>query len=201
MLDRLRNLPREPARTAPIPEGASGVLIPLFHQGSAIHLLLTRRHPDLDLHPGQVSLPGGRKEPQDANLQDAALRETHEEVGIPPEDVEVLGHLTEMTTFYGALVSAYVGLVQGEPPTEPASPREVDDLILVPLQELAEASRYESRIHPDEREDHRVHYWHLPQATVWGITGEILARLLHTTLDWEPPGRPSVVESWEGFQP
>lgn len=201
VLERLRDLPPEPPGDGPAPDGASGVLLPLFRTDEDLQLLLTRRHPDLDLHPGQVSLPGGRKEPQDASLQTAALRETHEEVGIHPRRVSVLGHLTDMTTFYGAHVSAYVGLVDGEPPTEPASPHEVDAIILVPLHHLADGTGYESRIHPDEREGHRVHYWHLPQATVWGITGEIIARFLRTALDWHPPGKPRVVDSWEGFQP
>ena len=74
----------------------SAVLMLLFERDGAPHTLLTKRSADLPHHPGQISLPGGRWEPDDADLVATALRETHEEVGIPPAAVRVLGMLDDV---------------------------------------------------------------------------------------------------------
>lgn len=89
----------------------AGVLIPVRQSGGELSVLLTRRSAELKHHAGQISFPGGRMEPDDADIAATALRETHEEVGIAPSAVSVLGHLSPMPTVTGYAVTATVGLI------------------------------------------------------------------------------------------
>jgi len=78
----------------------SAVLVPLFADAAgALHAVFTERRADLRRHAGEISFPGGRREPEDPDLLATALRETHEEIGLPPERVEVLGALQPTPTF------------------------------------------------------------------------------------------------------
>lgn len=90
---------------------AAGVLVPMFERRGGLSVLLTRRAEHLRYHPGQVSFPGGRMEPEDADVRATALRETREEVGIAPRDVEVAGYLDPVLTVTGYTVTPVVGLV------------------------------------------------------------------------------------------
>lgn len=89
----------------------AGVLVPIFERGTELSLLLTQRSADLKHHAGQVSFPGGSMEAHDADVEETALRETEEEVGIARRDVSVLGYLQTMPTITGYAVTPIVGLV------------------------------------------------------------------------------------------
>lgn len=92
----------------------AAVLVPIFEHGSDLSILLTQRSAELKHHAGQVSFPGGRMEEHDENVKAAALRETHEEVGIAPHDVAVIGYLRTMPTITGYAVTPVVGLISGD---------------------------------------------------------------------------------------
>ncbi len=90
----------------------AGVLIAMLDRADAgLSMLLTQRSAELNHHAGQISFPGGRMEPDDADICVTALRETHEEVGIAPEQVTVIGYLESMPTITGYAVTPVVGLV------------------------------------------------------------------------------------------
>lgn len=90
----------------------AGVLIPIFDRpGTGLSVLLTQRSAELKHHAGQISFPGGRMEPDDANIAATALRETHEEVGIVADSVSVIGYLEPMPTITGYAVTPVIGLV------------------------------------------------------------------------------------------
>lgn len=196
-------LPDDLARDS-LPEGASAVLVPLLDADDGVRVLFTLRQKSLARHADQWSFPGGRIEAQDKGPADAALRETEEEVGIAPRHVEVLGHLTDYTTYYGRLVCAYVGQVkEGAPAPRIAAPDEVADLRLLPLRDFLGPERYEGRTLPEGQvrgEDRVVHYWHFGGVPIWGITAELLARLLRKAYGWEPPTPPRVLRSVEEFR-
>jgi 8-oxo-dGTP pyrophosphatase MutT (NUDIX family) len=181
--------------------GSSAVLVAVYRAADGAPMLLyTRRASTMRRHAGELSFPGGRIDPSDAHPLAAALREAEEEVGLSPRDVRVLGHLTDMTTHYGVLVSAYVGLVEGAPPEEPRSKDEVEEVLPVPVEWLLDDWRYEARAHV-EMPDRAVHYWRLPGATMWGITGELTARFLRRAWGWEPPSRPRLIDDISEFRP
>ncbi|MGA0393409.1 MAG: NUDIX hydrolase, partial [Rhodospirillales bacterium] len=73
----------------------AAVLIPLIKRPDDITVLFTKRTDTLSVHAGQISFPGGRVEEFDQSYEDAALRETEEEVGLPREQIEILGHLDD----------------------------------------------------------------------------------------------------------
>lgn len=199
-LDAIRRaLP--PAKSRPPGRADAAVLVPLYGEGRDLTLLLTRRRQDLSSHPGQISFPGGRPEPADADLLETALREAREEVGILAADATELGFLTDFRTHRAEPVATYVAHVAGDPPSEPASRQEVDEILAVPWAAFLDASHYESRTLGRRRGGYLVHYWHLPQGTVWGLTGRMIARLLVRVSGWSPPGTPRIVDDVSGFQP
>ena len=110
----------------------AGVLIPIVERASGLFVLLTRRSSELKHHAGQISFPGGRMEPQDVDIRDTALRETHEEIGIEPTCVDVAGYLTPMPTITGYAVTPVVGLLGGGIRLT-LDPSEVDVAFEVPL--------------------------------------------------------------------
>ena len=89
----------------------AGVLIPIVEHADSLSVLLTQRSAGLKNHAGQVSFPGGQMESADADIAETALRETHEEVGIRPEQVNIAGYLPPMLTVTGYAVTPIVGLV------------------------------------------------------------------------------------------
>lgn len=191
----------QPAEEAD-PAGAdAAVLVPLYGKGRDVDVLLTRRREDLSSHPGQVSFPGGRREPDDASLVETALREAREEVGIAPDAASLLGFLTDFATYRKDPVATYVAHVAGDPPREPASRDEVDEVFTVALEAFYDPANYESRAYGSERGGHLVHYWHFPEGTVWGLTGRMVARLLARVSGWSSPGKPRIVDRPEDFRP
>lgn len=203
-LQRLRGIfaGPEPGRIA-LPQGSSAVLLPLLPRPEGLSVLFTLRHRELSRHAGQWSFPGGRIEAQDRGPAAAALRETEEEVGVPPACVETLGHLTDYTTYYGLLVCAYVGaLAKDAPAPRIAASDEVSGLLVVPLRRLLEPDAYEGRTLPGTGRNAVVHYWHVAGAEVpvWGITAELLARFLARAYGWQPPKAPRLLRSAEEFR-
>ena len=111
----------------------AGVLIPLFERpGTGITLLLTQRSAALRMHAGQVSFPGGRMEPDDADIAETALRETHEEVGLSGDAIDVIGYLPPMPTITGYAVTPVVGVVD-QHAAAAADRQEVEFVFEVPL--------------------------------------------------------------------
>jgi 8-oxo-dGTP pyrophosphatase MutT (NUDIX family) len=169
-----------------LPEGGlrrAAVLVPLYEQEGEAHVLLTRRRPDLRQHAGQVSFPGGRIE-QGEEVLSAALREAHEEVGVEPDRVDVLGQLDEVLVLAtGFRLTPWVGLVP-YPYAYMPQPAEVEEILHVPLAALAGAGVHRT----EEREAyggrHLVHFYDLPSVTIWGATARVLHQLLAL---WSPP--------------
>ncbi len=141
----LRNFHHE----QPLPEATrknarpSAVLIPIVAYDDALQLLLTRRHPALS-SGGHLCFPGGHADATDADRKATALRETHEEIGVAPSDVRVLGRLGDYVSHSGHHIAPYVGVL--EPPLElRPNPREVEEIVEIPLDRVFSADAYELR--------------------------------------------------------
>ncbi|MCX6394814.1 MAG: CoA pyrophosphatase [Solirubrobacterales bacterium] len=154
----------------------SAVLVPLTDDNGVLSVILTRRRDDLRHHAGEYSFPGGRRDPGEENLLVTALRETHEEIGIPPTQVQLIGALQPTATIAtGFSVHPFVGVV----PTGTAliaAPDEVAEILLVPLADLiAGADRAVMK-----RRDlaFRTAVFPLDDRVIWGATARILFDLL-----------------------
>ena len=154
----------------------AGVLIPIVEYPKSLSVLLTQRSADLKNHAGQVSFPGGRMESADADITETALRETCEEVGIRPEQVDIAGYLQPMLTVTGYAVTAIVGLVQpGISLTLDRS--EVEHAFEVPLSFLLDERNQQL----SEREVHGVAVpmveFNYASMRIWGATANMLVVL------------------------
>lgn len=129
-------------RTLEVPNNArqSAVMLLLYpHQGTW-WIPFIRRAEDGRVHGGQVSLPGGRKDHDDPDFTFTALRETHEEIGIPPEKISVMGNLTEIyIPPSNSLVYPRIGFAAQRPAFQP-NPSEVQDIIEVDITQFLDQS-------------------------------------------------------------
>jgi 8-oxo-dGTP pyrophosphatase MutT (NUDIX family) len=154
----------------------AGVLIPIIEHDDLLSVLLTRRSAALRYHASQVSFPGGRMELGDADIRATALRETWEEVGIQPADVEVAGYLPPTPTITGYAVTAIVGIVR--PGIElRIDPAEVEHAFEVPLAYLLDVAN--QRASEREWNGRRVPIveFYFGSERIWGATANILLNL------------------------
>lgn len=158
-----------------------------------LEVLLTRRNWQMRTHRGEVSFPGGAEDPGDEYPVGTALREAAEEVGLVPTDAEVVGALDPLTTFTSDRVVVPVVVVTPVRPAVVGAPDEVDAVLHVPLATL---------LHPDcyhqerwtwagdaavpARHRHVMHFFDLPDDTVWGATAAMLHQLLTALLGVAP---------------
>jgi 8-oxo-dGTP pyrophosphatase MutT (NUDIX family) len=153
----------------------AGVLVPLYIEGDELHAVFTRRREDLRRHPGEISFPGGRRDEGDADLSATALREAHEEIGLAPDRVELLGALQPTSTIAtGYAVYPFVGLL--EPGQEwTLSAREVARVLELSLRALRDGYRRQRLVRRGIpiRTDTYVVGEHL----IWGATARILSDL------------------------
>lgn len=154
----------------------AAVLIALVEGQAGFEVVLTRRTAHLTAHAGQISFPGGRIEPEDADDVAAALREAEEEIGLPTSRVEVLGRIGTYVTGTGFTVTPVVGLVTG-PVSLRADPFEVDEILCPPLAFLMDPANHRR----DSRElAGRVRHFHAiqwQQHYIWGATAGMLVNL------------------------
>jgi 8-oxo-dGTP pyrophosphatase MutT (NUDIX family) len=121
----------------------ASVLVGLVPRGDGkLHVLLTQRTPHLANHAGQVSFPGGRREPDEASAAATALREAHEEIGLEPARVDVLGQLPTYTTVTNFVITPVVGIVT-PPPAYVPDPNEVDEVFEIPLEFLMNPANHQ----------------------------------------------------------
>ncbi len=160
----------------------SGVLAPLFLREGELRMVLTRRDGQMRNHKGEVAFPGGRLNDGESP-QEAALREAHEEVALPPERVTVLGELEPLTTVVSAAaITPIVGFVDGELPELIPNPGEVDRIFDVSLFELTHPDCYREEVWTFPDGTFPVWFFEVEDDTIWGATGRMIRRLLDLVL-------------------
>ena len=173
----------------------SAVVVPVLYRHGEPHLLLTKRAEDLSNHPGQMSFPGGKREPEDDSLEATAIREANEEIGLREEEMTFVGRLDDIRTVTRFSVRPFVVEI-ADREYEPCDD-EVAEVAVLSIAELTDLKNYHS-----ERRDHphygdiRLHYFYVDGFTVWGATANMLVQFLTLTTDWEmPPEADQEVES------
>jgi len=151
----------------------AAVLIPVIERTEGLSVVFTRRTKKLKSHSGQVSFPGGNIDAGDENARLAALRETHEEVGVAPEAIDVLGQMPDYFTGSGYRISPVVGLVNSKA-VFTANPDEVEYIFEVPLTYLINPDNY--RIGSKRFENAERYFYEIlwEEQYIWGVTAGIV---------------------------
>lgn len=163
---------REPVRMDAPHLTRAAVLVPLILRNDEAFLLFTERSHHVPTHQGQISFPGGVHEPEDPDLIQTAVRETWEEIGVPPEQVTILGRLDDMATnTTGFVITPFAAVI---PPdlARITSDLEVARIIEASLNMLLDPATRTA--------DERTKRWQyvLPDVVVWGATARILSGFL-----------------------
>ena len=155
----------------------SAVLAPFIVRAGEPRLLFTLRPAHLRRHAGQVSFPGGARDPDDPTTLHTALREVREELGVSSESVEVLGMLDEIPTTSEFRVVPYVGLLDPSVVMHPDA-GEIAELLEIPVSDLLVPGlrRTEKRFYRGAERD--VYFYDVGRHTIWGATARILSNLL-----------------------
>jgi len=165
----------------------ASVLIPIVYnsQTDGWDLVLTKRASHLKHHPGEISFPGGRFEQSDQNLQMTALRETHEEIGIQPNQVKIIGKLPRQKTISQYHVTPFVGIVEAGYNII-LDRNEVEEAFLVPLNFVLNSSnqqKVERKINNQSLSYYVIQY---NEYNIWGATAKMLVnftRLVNASLN------------------
>jgi 8-oxo-dGTP pyrophosphatase MutT (NUDIX family) len=165
-----------------IPAGGArraAVLLPLYRAGDEPYVLLTRRSEHVAHHKGQISCPGGALDPQDPDALAAALRETEEEVGIAPADVQILGALDDVeAAVSGFVITPFVGLIPYPYPLR-LNAHEIAELVLVPLATFQDPTRLREEPRPDRP---NLLFYDCGAHEVWGVTARIIKSFIDLVL-------------------
>ena len=156
----------------------AAVLIPLFKKTGEYHILFTKRTEKVPHHKGQISFPGGQWDKEDPDLLATALRETEEEMGIAPQDVQILGELDDFCTASSDFcISPFVGLIPYPYPFR-VNPHEIAEVIEAPLDVLRQENHMRQEIFSRDGEPFPVYFYEYQDYTIWGATARILKEFL-----------------------
>lgn len=172
-------LQSNPPRELSVPSRKpSAVLAPLYCDKGNYGLIFTKRSDKLVHHRGQISFPGGGYEARDGSLQQTALRESEEEIGLLPTDVTILGQLDDLlTTGSNYLIRPFVGVIPYPYPFA-LDQRETDYLIEVPIEFLRQHNPPEQTTRKHEGRIVQSFFFDYKDHTIWGATAKILKQFL-----------------------
>ena len=166
-----------------LPEAA--VLMPFTNQSSP-ELILTVRSAGMPTHAGEVAFPGGKRDPTDPDLLGTALRESHEEVGLSPSEVEVLGQLSPLASRFGMKVTTFVSIVPHDVALL-AEEREIDQIFRVPLDFFLDTRPELSSPVDFYGKRFRIPTYHFDDKRIWGLTAFMILDLLNNVFDADIP--------------
>ncbi|MFW1678731.1 CoA pyrophosphatase [Pontibacter sp. JAM-7] len=167
----------------------AGVLVALTDNVTGPEVILTRRAVRLSTHSGEVAFPGGKRDPEDIDLLHTALREAHEEVGIAPDQVDIIGPLGQVMSKHALQVTPWVGVVSADIRLTP-NPGEIDQIFRVPLTFFMADHRCRTDALQFRGKTLYVPAWEFDGHIIWGLTAYVLVELLNIGCDAGIPMRP-----------
>ena len=170
--ERLEQAPPQPGSRA------SAVLVPIFDGARGPEVVLTRRSQQLTNHKGEVSFPGGRVDAGESFVE-AAIREANEEINLHPSHVRVIGEMSALSTYVSNSHIVPVVAHLKQPPALTAVNGEVDRVFSVSLIDLVRDDTYVEEHWGSPPNQYQIHFFHLDDETVWGVTGKMLHQLIN----------------------
>jgi 8-oxo-dGTP pyrophosphatase MutT (NUDIX family) len=155
----------------------AAVLIPLVVHDSSVGVLFTVRTEDVEHHKGQISFPGGVKDPEDLSLIQTALRETNEEIGINSSFIQILGVCGDLSTPSGFNIAPVVGYIPILPPLR-LQAQEVAEVLIIPLSFFLDPSNRRISTETHNGHQRRIVRYTYNMYGIWGATAAMLARFL-----------------------
>lgn len=186
MLDQVENrlLNHQPRIiNAQLPEAA--VLIPITDAREP-ELVFTRRATHMNTHSGEVAFPGGKRDPSDNDLVATALRESFEEIALPPENVRVIGQTGSVISSFGIEVTPIVGIIEADTQLS-ANMAELDRIFKVPLRYFLDEKHLTFNHWKMRNKDYRMPSFYYGEYLIWGLTAVMLVEFLNITLDAKIP--------------
>ncbi len=168
----------EPGRSDRREAKPAAVLLLLYERDDGLHLLFQERSHQVEHHKGQISFPGGARDEGDAGAAFTALRETHEEVGVAPADVDLLGEIDEIWTISDFRVRPFVGWLREWPYPFRFAPREVASLLEVPLGHLRDPASLVDDVREVDGRRVVLPAYRWGEHLIWGATARILTNFL-----------------------
>jgi len=178
-IDQIRNIlsTRQRKVIEHPPFSHAAVLVPLFQKGEDCHLLFTKRSEEVKYHKGEISFPGGVVDEGDSELEETALREAFEEIGLKENDVQIIGVLDDIVTITEFIVTPIVGLFPYPYPLK-ISEVEIAELIEVPLSFLLDEKCFGEREIIRGNQMEVVYAYQYEKHIIWGATARILKQFL-----------------------
>ena len=155
----------------------AGVMLLVYPKDGDHCVLLQKRSSKVDSHKGEISFPGGKRDPEDETLLDTALRETHEEMGIDPQHVEVFGALDQTATTTGFCTSPFAGTIPYPYDFNPQE-EEVAEVLEVPVSSLMDDANRRDEIRVDGDDLEYAPVFAYDGHIIFGATARILQRFL-----------------------
>lgn len=169
----------------------AGILVPVTDNDLNPEMIFTLRSANLSTHRGQVAYPGGKRDPADLSLAATALRETHEEIGLPPEQVNLISPLSQVMSLHGIVVTPYVGVIPSDSILNP-NPDEIESIFRVPLSFFLEDRRERTDKLSALNRTVYVPCYRWERYQIWGLSAVVLVEFLNAVYDaginlLEPP--------------
>lgn len=183
-LDLIRDALERRTPITAAPEGLmpAAVMLLIYRKDGEHCVLLNKRSMTVEHHKGEMSFPGGARDPEDSDFEDTALRETDEEMGIKPSDITILGRLDDNVTRSNFLVKVFVGTIPYPYEFRPSS-HEIAEVVEIPISVLRDPAywRWDSRIEDGVRTSVRSYGYR--EHLVYGATAKILDQFLDVVED------------------
>lgn len=181
MIERIRELLAgyQPVRLPTEGRSLAAVLLLLYERENLLHIVFTKRTDLVEHHKGQVSFPGGVHDPADADLRRTAIRETFEEIGVEPGDIEIIGELDDIVTTSGFLITPYVGVLKRPGPYPFVfNADEVAEILEIPLDHLLDDANVKAELQEREGGPIVAYSYRFGTHVIWGATARITRQFL-----------------------
>ncbi len=163
----------------------SAVMILFLNKENIPHIVFTKRTDWVETHKGQISFPGGAEDTTDASLLQTATRETFEEIGIPPDEIEVIGQLDDFYTITNFTVSPFVGYIPNGFHYA-INEREVARILEAPLSIFLDDQFFEVKKWDHKGRFYDVYFYHFDNDVIWGATAFIINHFIDMVFQYNP---------------